>query len=65
MRGCLKKLDQRQRDALHAKYSLALSIAELSARFSSTAEAMKKLLFRARRALYACIERTISREGQR
>jgi len=65
MRGCLKKLDQRQRDALHAKYSQSLSIAEMSERFSSTAEAMKKLLFRARRALFTCIERTISREGQR
>ena len=62
MRGCLKKLDARQREALHAKYSLALSIAELAARLSSTAEGVKKLLFRARRALFSCIERTITRE---
>ncbi|MCE9557191.1 MAG: sigma-70 family RNA polymerase sigma factor [Planctomycetes bacterium] len=65
MRGCLKKLDARQREAIHAKYSLSLPIADMAVRFSSTSEAVKKLLFRARRALFACIERSISQEGQR
>ncbi len=60
LQRCLKELDDRSRDMLHARYAEGLDSAGLARRLGRQAETVRTWLFRIRQALKACIERRIA-----
>lgn len=62
--ACLDKLDERKRDLIITRYSLARqTVDEISDRMSMTPNAFRQALFRIRKALLECVERTIQVES--
>ena len=59
LRRCLGKLDAPQRKLLHARYEENRSFEELAVESSRTRGAVQTMLYRLRRALTLCIERTL------
>lgn len=60
---CRKKLGQRDQELLAACYGRERSVVELAGQTGRSAGSIYNSLWRIRRALYACIERTLAREG--
>ena len=63
--GCLEKLDGRKRDLVNTYYSSAkLSSEALAEKLSMTPNALRQSLFRIRKALLDCVERTMRVESR-
>jgi RNA polymerase sigma-70 factor, ECF subfamily len=63
--GCLEKLDGRKRDLVHEYYSSQKDSAETIAhKLSMTPNALRQSLFRVRKMLYDCVERTVRSESR-
>jgi RNA polymerase sigma-70 factor (ECF subfamily) len=61
---CLEKLDSQKRNLVYEYYSSAkLSTAGIAATLSMTPNALRQALFRIRRLLHACVERTLRAEA--
>jgi RNA polymerase sigma-70 factor (ECF subfamily) len=58
LRGCFDKLPQRLMDALRARYFEQLSVSAIANRNRSSATAVSSLLFRGRKELQSCMERS-------
>jgi len=56
LRTCLEKLPARSRQIIEIYYYLGLTSGEIGERMAMTAEAVRRALFRLRRALKRCIE---------
>jgi RNA polymerase sigma-70 factor, ECF subfamily len=62
--ACLDKLDDRKRDLVITRYSLARqTVDEIATHLSMTPNALRQALFRIRKALLECVERTIQMES--
>jgi RNA polymerase sigma-70 factor, ECF subfamily len=63
--GCLEKLDDHKREMVHAYYSSERQSSEtLAARLSMTPNALRQSLFRIRKVLLDCVERTMRVESR-
>ena len=63
--GCLEKLDARKRDLVNAYYSSAKSSSEsVAGKLSMTPNAVRQALFRIRKILLECVERTMRVESR-
>ena len=63
--GCLEKLDDRKRDLVNAYYSSAKPSSEtIAERWSMTPNALRQSLFRIRKILLECVERTMRIESR-
>lgn len=63
--GCLEKLDARKRDLVNAYYSSAKNSSEAVAdKLSMTPNAVRQALFRIRKILLECVERTMRVESR-
>jgi RNA polymerase sigma-70 factor, ECF subfamily len=61
---CLEKLDGRKRDLVNEYYSSKKEPAErIAQKLSITPNALRQSLFRVRKALYECVERTVRSES--
>jgi RNA polymerase sigma-70 factor (ECF subfamily) len=63
--GCLEKLDDRKRDLVTAYYSSARPTSEsIAEKLSMTPNALRQSLFRIRKLLLECVERTMRVESR-
>jgi RNA polymerase sigma-70 factor (ECF subfamily) len=63
--GCLDKLDGRKRDLVTSYYASARETGEtLASRLSMSPNALRQSLFRIRRVLVDCVERTVRAEAR-
>lgn len=63
--GCLEKLDARKRDLVNAYYSSAKNSSEaVAGKLSMTPNAVRQALFRIRKMLLECVERTMRVESR-
>jgi len=63
--GCLDKLDDRKRDLVHTYYSSVKRSSEsIAEQLSMTPNALRQSLFRIRKALLDCVERTMRAESR-
>ena len=63
--GCLEKLDDRKRDLVNAYYSSAKPSSEsIAEQWSMTPNALRQSLFRIRKILWECVERTMRIESR-
>ncbi len=62
LRSCLEKLPQRQREFIRQRYTESVSLGTIGGRFGVTANAVGKVLQRARVSLLECIERAVAQE---
>ncbi|MCC6492276.1 MAG: sigma-70 family RNA polymerase sigma factor [Pirellulales bacterium] len=63
LKKCLERLPSRQRELLSLRYWRGLSLEELARRRGQQASAVYMAMSRVRKALEACIRRTLSQEG--
>lgn len=62
LRGCLRKLSDKDRDLIHRRYESGASLDGISEVVSRTRGAIKQALYRIRGALMQCIEQTLATE---
>lgn len=62
LRGCLDKLNARQRDCIRRRYEAGATIESISAQMQMKSNAVKQLLFRARNSLHRCIGKRLESE---
>jgi RNA polymerase sigma-70 factor, ECF subfamily len=63
--GCLEKLDRRRRDLVTSYYSPARQTSEaIASSLSMTPNALRQSVFRIRKLLLDCVERTLSAEAR-
>ncbi len=64
MLGCLEKLEGQKRELVHAYYSARNPSESLADTLSMTPNALRQSLFRIRRMLLDCVERTMRVESR-
>lgn len=62
LRGCLKKLEPKQQEAIRMRYSVGLSMPEIAARQQRSVKAATVAMCRLRQALEKCIRQTLSQQ---
>jgi len=62
-RECLKRLPRRQQELVRDRYRPGARVKEIARRRRQTVEAVSKALYRARRALLACIETQLRKDA--
>lgn len=63
LRQCLQQVSGRRREVLELRYRDNVKVAEIGARFGTSASAISVTLHRIRAALYDCIERQLAKSG--
>jgi RNA polymerase sigma-70 factor (ECF subfamily) len=64
MRNCLENLNDRQRDLIRRRYSIGANVAKIATDVGSSVNAIKQVLFRARRNLIECVAVHLATEEQ-
>ena len=64
VRGCLEKLPPKRREIVRQRYSGNTSVEQIARQEKTTANAVSKLLQRARQDLLQCVEQTLAQEDQ-
>jgi RNA polymerase sigma-70 factor (ECF subfamily) len=62
--GCMERLKETERDVVRRSYGTDASINVIAAELGRPVGTIKDILARARRSLYECIRRAMSREGR-
>jgi RNA polymerase sigma-70 factor (ECF subfamily) len=62
LRGCLRKLSDKDRDLIQRRYETGSSLERISDAVDRTRSAIKQALYRIRGALMQCIDRTLATE---
>ena len=63
LRGCLKRLQPRQQEAIRLRYALGLSMPEIATREQRSVKAATVAMCRLRKALEKCVRQTLGLEG--
>ena len=63
LRGCLKKLDEKDRRLLDARYHSDATAAEIARQMGRPLSTVYSSLSRIREALYQCVERTMAQQS--
>lgn len=63
LRGCLKRLDPKQQEAIRMRYGIGLSMPEIATRQNRSVKAATVAMCRLRKVLERCIRQTMSSEG--
>jgi RNA polymerase sigma-70 factor, ECF subfamily len=62
LQGCIEKLPEDHRDALHLRYHQDLSLEAMAEKLGRTVGALYRLLSRLRQALHECVSKNLSRK---